>query len=83
MEEKYFELHRLTSNNEEILRDHKGVCIYCKKEINYKDIIDYIPEVNGLSAVCPFCGIDSVIPIEYNGYRITKEDIDQLNEMYF
>ena len=32
MEDKYLKLHALTSRNEEILRDNKCVCIYCKKE---------------------------------------------------
>ena len=83
MEEKYYGLHRLTSNNEEILRDKKCVCIYCKKEFDYKNIKDYIPDSDGLTAECPYCGIDSVLPKEYDNYVITKDDIDMLNEMYF
>ena len=83
MEEKYYNLHRLTKNNEEILRDNKCICIYCKKEFDYKEINNYIPDSDGLTAECPYCNIDSVLPIEYDGYKITKEDIDTLNEMYF
>ena len=83
MEEKYYGLHRLTSNNEEILRDKKCICIYCKSEFEYKDIKDYIPDSDGLTAECPYCGIDSVLPKEYDNYVITKDDIDRLNEMYF
>lgn len=83
MEEKYYNLHRLTSRNEEILRDKKCVCIYCKKEFDYKDIVDYISDSDGLTAECPYCGIDSVLPKEYDGYVVTKEDLDKLYEEYF
>ena len=83
MEEKYYRLHRLTSNNEELLRDKKCVCIYCKNEFDYKKIENYIADSDGLTAECPICGIDSVMPLEYDNYKVTKEDLDILNEMYF
>jgi len=83
MEEEYYKLHRLTSNNEELLRDKKCVCIYCKKEFDYKEIENYIADSDGLTAECPFCNIDSVIPLEYDNYKVTKEDLDNLYEMYF
>lgn len=83
MEDKIYELHRLTSNNEEILRDKKCVCIYCKKEFNYKDIDNYVADIDGLTAECPYCHIDSVLPKEHDGYVITNEDLDKLYEEYF
>ena len=83
MEDKYYELHRLTSMNEEMLRDRECVCIYCKKSFGYNEIIDYIPDSDGLTAVCPFCGMDSVLPKEYNGYVISDDDLDNLNREYF
>ena len=83
MEEKYYNLHRLTSRNEEILRDKKCICIYCKNEFDYKEIDDYVADSDGLTAICPKCGIDSVLPKEYDGYTVTKEDIDLLNKEYF
>lgn len=83
MEEKYVKLHGLTSRNEEILRDKKCVCIYCKKEFEYKEIENYIADSDGLTAECPYCRIDAVIPKEYDGYIVTKEDLDNLYEMYF
>ena len=83
MDDKYSKLHSLSLSNEEIIRDKKCVCIYCKKEMDYKEIVDYIPDSDGLTAVCPFCGMDSVIPKEYDGYIVTLEDIEKLNEEYF
>ena len=83
MEDKIYELHRLTSNNEETLRDKKCVCIYCKKEFDYKDIEDYVAGIDGLTAECPYCHIDSVLPKEHDGYVITSEDLDKLYEEYF
>ena len=58
-------------------------CIYCKKEFEYKEIDNYVADIDGLTAECPYCHIDSVLPKEYDGYTLTKEDIDTLNEMYF
>ena len=83
MEEKYLKLHALTLRNEEILRDKECVCIYCKKDFNYKDIVDFIGDSDGLTAECPYCHIDSVLPKEYDGYVVTKEDLDYLYEFYF
>lgn len=83
MEEKYVKLHGLTLRNEEILRDKKCVCIYCKQEFDYKDIVDFISDSDGLTAVCPKCGIDCVLPKEYDNYVVTKEDLDNLYEEYF
>lgn len=83
MEEKYFKLHRLTSVNEEILRNKKCICIYCKKEFDYKDIVDYIPDSDGLTAICPCCKMDSVLPREYDGYLITNDDLEHLYNEYF
>ena len=61
----------------------KCFSIYCKNEFEYKNIVDYITDSDGLTAICPKCGIDSVLPKEYDNYVITKDDIDMLNEMYF
>lgn len=83
MEEKYFNLHKLTLNNEQILKDKKCLCIYCKKEFDYKEINDFNSDSDGLTAICPNCGIDCVLPKENDGYLITTEDLDILYDMYF
>jgi len=83
MDDKYLKLHGLTFKNEEILRNNTCVCIYCKKEFDYKEIENYISDSDGLTAECPFCKIDCVLPKSYDGYTITKDDLENLYDLYF
>lgn len=51
-------------------------CFYCLKIFEPKEIEEYIEDDNELdrygTAICPYCGIDSVIS-ESSGYPITED----------
>ena len=48
-----------------------------------KKIHEWIDDENGQTAVCPFCGIDSVIPETVNNeYKLTKELLQELNRRF-
>ena len=52
-----------TSNQENVLLSNKCGCFFCKKIFDSKLISEhYINDKNGKTAVCPFCGVDSVLP---------------------
>ena len=41
----------------------------------------WVEDTDG-TALCPFCGIDSIIS-ESSGFPITKEFLEQMNKRYF
>lgn len=53
-------LHLLTSNNKElILIAEEGLCIHCRTYLKPSEI-SWIED--GITAVCPKCQVDAVIP---------------------
>ncbi len=46
-----------------------------------KEISSWIEDVGG-TAICPYCGIDSVIG-EHSGYPITREFLEQMRQYWF
>lgn len=74
--------HKFCYNNKEKLqKDQKCGCFYCLKIFDPAKIEDWIPDVTG-TAMCPYCGIDSVIG-EYSGLPITTEFLSEMNEYWF
>jgi len=63
-----------TDNFESISLSRYCACIYCKQSFSKEAVIDWIETKTEKTAVCPFCGIDSVIgdstnaPITDNGF---------------
>ncbi len=53
--------------------------------MRFEDIEDWVEERSGKeSAICPHCGIDSVIPSKVRGiYELDDDLIRKLNELYF
>lgn len=82
--EKESQLQRLhtyaTHNRELIETSDKCYCFYCKSIIDSSEIKDYID--NGQTALCPKCGIDSIIPdgIEED---VNEEIVDEMNQYWF
>jgi len=55
-------INRAFKNKEKILSSAKCVCYYCCKTFLAKDVVEYCKEKSGgETALCPNCGIDSVI----------------------
>ena len=75
--------HRYCMNNKHMLdKDKLCGCFYCMKIFVPMAITDWIDEENGLTALCPFCGVDSVIG-ESSGYPITTEFLKDMNTYWF
>lgn len=54
-------------NKEELLKYGDCGCYYCISQYKVEEITDYID--NGQTAVCPKCGIDSVLPKESEDFE--------------
>lgn len=73
-------LHAYSSNNKDlIITSETCYCFYCKEKFNSKEIKEYID--NGKTALCPKCGVDSVLPDTIEG--IDDRVIDEMNRYWF
>ena len=79
---RIIEAHKFCSNHKkELLNDKKCGCFYCLEIFDPKEIKIWIKDKSG-TALCPYCGIDSVIG-ESSGYPITKEFLQKMKEQWF
>ena len=53
---------RSLSNISELLLTDTCGCYYCENMYNPKEIEEWINDKEGATAICPKCGIDSVVP---------------------
>lgn len=73
--------HKYCSNNRaDLEKDEVCGCFYCQQRFSPKDIDRWID--NGNTAMCPYCGIDSVIS-ESSGYPITPEFLSKMHDRWF
>ena len=84
-------LHRYSSHNRHLLETVPCAgCFYCRAVFAPSEITDWVdgtpsgPEEldDGVTALCPRCGIDSVLPGEA-GIAITPELLAQMNDYWF
>lgn len=68
----YYQYHNLSFKNKEIIRDLECGCFQCIKTFHFNEIKHFTD--NEKTALCPFCDINSVIPVT---------DINILKEMQF
>lgn len=79
--------HRYSSNHKpELENDSICGCFYCGRIFNPSEIEEWIVADNPCdrrgTAICPHCGIDSVIG-ESSGYPITDEFLSAMNRIWF
>jgi len=67
-------------NKKDLLNDRKCGCFYCLEIFDPKEIKKWWD--NGTTAVCPYCGIDSVIG-ESSKFPITKEFLEKMQKYWF
>ncbi len=87
--EDYIEAHKYSSNHRNKL-DKSDVCgcFYCLRIYSPKEIVEWVPSKGDNpmeleeTALCPFCGVDSVIG-ESSGFPITKEFLKKMKSYWF
>ena len=92
MKEKFtkkmvWDAHRFSCNHKpELEKDEICGCFYCLEIFNPKEITEWIIVNNNAdrrgTALCPYCGIDSVIGAS-SGYPITKSFLREMKKMWF
>jgi PHP family Zn ribbon phosphoesterase len=58
------------NNIEELDKYEEAGCYYCLKVFHVDEILEYID--NSTTALCPHCGIDSVVPGVTNKFFLEK-----------
>ena len=77
-EEQLHEIHNYSSYHKKMIRNSSVCgCFYCCRTFEPVDIEEWVD--GGQTAICPYCGIDSVIP---GASGIDVDDEELLKEMY-
>ena len=76
------EAHRFSSNHKmELVQDEKCGCFHCLTIFSPQEIIGWVSDTSG-TAICPYCGIDSVIG-ESSGFPITANFLEKMKAYWF
>ena len=77
------ELHKKSYANKSRLKDAKQCgCFYCIKIFDVEQIEDWSLDDPDETALCPFCGIDSVIG-DNEGVVLTEELLETMHSEFF
>ena len=80
-ENEWIKAHHFCSNHkDELVKDKICGCFSCLKIFSPDEIEMWLNDSKG-TAICPYCGIDSVIG-ESSGYSITKEFLKEMQEYW-
>ena len=80
-------LKRLTRGSYEnkitLEKTEECVCYYCLKIYPSKEVKGYVKDKNGYTAICPMCGIDSVLPLTKDDRELILTNLKKINKMSF
>lgn len=80
-ENRLEKLHTYSSNNKRLIeKSSKCYCFHCKREMSSKEVTTYLS--NEETALCPYCGIDAIIPDAIND-ELNDDIIDEMNKYWF
>ena len=71
--------------NEFLLKQVKRCgCYYCMKLFDPLEIKEWVDDGDAKTAICPFCGIDSVLQESNDGsYELNETLLKKMYEIYF
>ena len=84
-------LHRFcTANRDALAQVSRAGCFYCCQTFSPTEIVDWVDgrqietgsTADGITALCPRCGIDSVLP-EIRGVALTVELLQEMRAHWF
>lgn len=81
MDKQLNDAHRFSSHHREKLeQDELCGCFHCLKIFSPSQIVEWVDGDN--TAVCPFCGIDSIIGAS-SGFPINKNFLMKMHRIWF
>lgn len=80
---KFKEYHKHTfENRKELERSTMCGCASCGKTFPPSEIVNYLKDKNGETAMCPYCAVDAVIG-DASGLAIDKATLDELSDAWW
>ncbi len=74
--------HRFSRSNEaDIHYSRKCGCFFCLRVFDSGEVHDWLNDSDGKTALCPYCGVDSVLPD--SKVDLTKEFLEKMNKVWF
>ena len=74
-------LHAYSSHNRALVEGARQChCFYCRATVDASEVVDYTD--NGQTAICPKCGIDSILPDSIED-TLNADTIAEMNEYWF
>ena len=71
-------------NKKSLEKVNKCGCFYCLKIFNPEEIEEWVEDKKDYTAICPYCGIDSIIPLSViNEYELNTNLLEIINKEYF
>ena len=67
-------------NRRELAKSETCGCFYCERVFSPAEITEWIDD--GETAMCPHCGIDSVLP-SASGFKLSKDLLQRMNAYWF
>lgn len=83
MNNRIEKIHEFGFENMDYLKEKRCVCYYCGARFSYKEITDIVEDINGDTAICPKCGVDTVVPEIIDDKYVTDEEIKMIYHKYF
>ncbi|MCI1245109.1 MAG: sel1 repeat family protein [Bacilli bacterium] len=82
-EKELTELAKHSKHNEiEIIKSKTCSCYFCRQSYSARDVNDWVNDKDGVTAICPICGMDAVIG-DACGIPFGKADLKELNLAYY
>ena len=69
------------SNEKNIEKSQKCGCFFCGRIFDKILIVEWIEDTKGKTALCPFCGIDSILPD--SKVEISKKFLKDMHRVWF
>ncbi len=78
-------LHDLSFENEKLLLESsKCGCYYCGRIFSPSEVTEWINDLHGRTALCPYCGIDAVLQEAADGsYVLDEKLLRRMNNLWF
>ncbi len=81
MDKIYDKIHKLSLNNKKLLSElDSASCFYCLNSFPTADIKEWVDDEK--TALCPICGIDSVIPNNLS-LKVDNDLLEIMHKHYF
>ncbi|MCR4562077.1 MAG: hypothetical protein K5694_02595 [Bacilli bacterium] len=82
-EKQYKRIYDATKDNQlSVLKSSECLCLFCDSRLSSRDIKDWVDTPEGVSAVCPICQADAILP-DPEGSGFTKDEISRAKAQYF